>query len=220
MRIILIFIALLLLLFSAYNYPIFFGSNPVKHIYKEGTFEHSNESRVDTILKTYISYEIYEINLRELKTLLEEDPWIKNAQIILSPPDMITTKISEFKPLFLWNNSFYIDDMGSSIPVNNYYVQDILKISATKDDKTSMYNLYLSVREIFTSIDIDIIELSKDDEMLIILTSEYRFFVRYSDYDLKLKEFISVYDQFLLTQKSRKIRKNIDLRYPTGFAVQ
>jgi cell division protein FtsQ len=208
------------LLISAYNYPIFFGSNPVKHIHKEGTFEHSNESRVDTILKTYISHEIYEINLRELKTLLEEDPWIKNAQIILSPPDMVTTKISEFKPLFLWNNSFYIDDMGSSIPVNNYYVQDILKISATKDDKTSMYNLYLSVREIFTSIDIDIIELSKDDEMLIILTSEYRFFVRYSDYDLKLKEFISVYDQFLLTQKSRKIRKNIDLRYPTGFAVQ
>ena len=100
------------------------------------------------------------------------------------------------------------------------YFQDILKISATKDDQTSMYNLYLSVREIFTSIDIDIIELSKDDEMLIILTSEYRFFVRYSDYDLKLKEFISVYDQFLLTQKSRKIRKNIDLRYPTGFAVQ
>ena len=110
--------------------------------------------------------------------------------------------------------------MGSSIPVNNYYVKDILKISATKDDQTSMYNLYLSVREIFTSIDIDIIELSKDDEMLIILTPEYRFFVRYSDYDLKLKEFISVYDQFLLTQKSRKIRKNIDLRYPTGFAVQ
>ena len=175
---------------------------------------------MDTILKTYISHEIYEINLRELKTLLEEDPWIKNAQIILSPPDMVTTKISEFKPLFLWNNSFYIDDMGSSIPVNNYYVQDILKISATKDDKTKMYKLYLSIREIFTSIDIDIIELSKDDEMLIILTSEYRFFVRYSDYYLKLKEFISVYDQFLLTQKSRKIRKNIDLRYPTGFAVQ
>ncbi|MBT7237131.1 MAG: FtsQ-type POTRA domain-containing protein [Gammaproteobacteria bacterium] len=220
MRIILIFLALLILLLGTYNYPVFFGSNPVKHIYKEGTFEHSNESRVDTILKTYISHEIYEINLRELKNLLEEDPWIKNAQIILSPPDMINARISEFEPLFLWNNSLYIDDTGSSIPVNNYYVKDILKISSTKDDQISMYNLYLSIQEIFTSIDITIIELSKDDEMLIILTSGYRFFVRYSDYDLKLKEFTSVYDQFLLTQKSRKIRKNIDLRYPTGFAVQ
>lgn len=220
MRIILIFLALLILLLGTYNYPVFFGSNPVKHIYKEGTFDHSNESRVDTILKTYISHEIYEINLRELKNLLEEDPWIKNAQIILSPPDMINARISEFEPLFLWNNSLYIDDTGSSIPVNNYYVKDILKISSTKDDQISMYNLYLSIQEIFTSIDITIIELSKDDEMLIILTSEYRFFVRYSNYDFKLKEFISVYDQFLLTQKSRKIRKNIDLRYPTGFAVQ
>ena len=220
MKKILAFFSVFILFISAYNYPIFFGTNPVKHILTEGTFEYSNQSRVDKILKNYISKEIYQINLRKLKNQIEEDPWIKNAQIILSPPDMVTTKISEFKPLFLWNNSLYIDDMGSSIPVNNYYVKDILKISATKDDQTSMYNLYLSVREIFTSIDIDIIELSKDDEMLIILTSEYRFFVRYSDYDLKLKEFISVYDQFLLTQKSRKIRKNIDLRYPTGFAVQ
>ena len=56
--------------------------------------------------------------------------------------------------------------------------------------------------------------------MIIILTSKYRFFVRHSDYESKLKEFLSVYDQFLLTQKSKKTRKNIDLRYPTGFAVQ
>ena len=56
--------------------------------------------------------------------------------------------------------------------------------------------------------------------MIIILTSKYRFFVRHADYESKLQEFLSVYDQFLLTQKSGKIRKNIDLRYPTGFAVQ
>ena len=56
--------------------------------------------------------------------------------------------------------------------------------------------------------------------MITILTSKYRFFVRHSDYELKMKEFLSVYEQFLLTQKSGKIRKNIDLRYPTGFAVQ
>ena len=44
--------------------------------------------------------------------------------------------------------------------------------------------------------------------------------MRHADYESKLKEFLSVYEQFLLTQKSEKIRKNIDLRYPTGFAVQ
>ena len=66
----------------------------------------------------------------------------------------------------------------------------------------------------------NIIKLSKNHEMIIILTSKYRFFVRHADYESKLQEFLSVYDQFLLTQDAGKIRKNIDLRYPTGFAVQ
>ena len=73
---------------------------------------------------------------------------------------------------------------------------------------------------VISEIDINIIKLSKNHEMIIILTSKYRFFVRHADYESKLQEFLSVYDQFLLTQDAGKIRKNIDLRYPTGFAVQ
>ena len=216
----LIFFSLFLLFIGAYNYPIFFGTNPVKHIFKEGTFEYSNESRIDDILKKYISKEIYEIDLRGLKNEIEEDPWIRNAQIILNPPHKIIVKISEFKPLFLWNDASYVDEEGFSIESGKYPIKNILEISSDQDDKIFMHNLYLNLKKILSAIDINIIKLSKDREMITILTSKYRFFVRHSDYESKMKEFLSVYKQFLLTQKSGKTRKNIDLRYPTGFAVQ
>tara|TARA_B110000305_G_scaffold186097_1_gene207187 strand:- start:207 stop:869 length:663 start_codon:yes stop_codon:yes gene_type:complete len=220
MKKILILFSLFILFISAYNYPIFFGTNPVKHIFKEGTFEYSNQSRIDDILKNYISKEIYQINLRKLKNQIEEDPWIKNVQIILDPPNRITVKIAEFKPLFLWNNLSYVDKEGFTIEIGKYLIENILEISSGQDDKVYMYDLYLNLQKILSEIDINVIKLSKDNDMMIILTSKYRFFVRHTDYKLKLKEFLSVYDQFLLTQKSGKIRKNIDLRYPTGFAVQ
>tara|TARA_B110000495_G_scaffold159806_1_gene144016 strand:- start:204 stop:866 length:663 start_codon:yes stop_codon:yes gene_type:complete len=220
MKKILILFSLFILFISAYNYPIFFGTNPVKHIFKEGTFEYSNQSRIDDILKNYISKEIYQINLRKLKNQIEEDPWIKNVQIILDPPNRITVKITEFKPLFLWNNLSYVDKEGFTIEIGKYLIENILEISSGQDDKVYMYNLYLNLQKILSEIDINVIKLSKDNDMMIILTSKYRFFVRHADYESKLKEFLSVYDQFLLTQKSGKIRKNIDLRYPTGFAVQ
>ena len=220
MKKILILFSLFILFISAYNYPIFFGTNPVKHIFKEGTFEYSNQSRIDDILKNYISKEIYQINLRKLKNQIEEDPWIKNVQIILDPPNRITVKITEFKPLFLWNNLSYVDKEGFTIEIGKYLIENILEISSGQDDKVYMYDLYLNLQKILSEIDINIIKLSKDNDMMIILTSKYRFFVRHTDYKSKLKEFLSVYDQFLLTQKSGKIRKNIDLRYPTGFAVQ
>ena len=220
MKKILILFSLFILFISAYNYPIFFGTNPVKHIFKEGTFEYSNQSRIDDILKNYISKEIYQINLRKLKNQIEEDPWIKNVQIILDPPNRITVKITEFKPLFLWNNLSYVDKEGFTIEIGKYLIENILEISSRQDDKVYMYDLYLNLQKILSEIDINVIKLSKDNDMMIILTSKYRFFVRHADYESKLKEFLSVYDQFLLTQKSGKIRKNIDLRYPTGFAVQ
>ena len=220
MKKILILFSLFILFISAYNYPIFFGTNPVKHIFKEGTFEYSNQSRIDDILKNYISKEIYQINLRKLKNQIEEDPWIKNVQIILDPPNRITVKITEFKPLFLWNNLSYVDKEGFTIEIGKYLIENILEISSGQDDKVYMYDLYLNLQKILSEIDINVIKLSKDNDMMIILTSKYRFFVRHTDYKSKLKEFLSVYDQFLLTQKSGKIRKNIDLRYPTGFAVQ
>ena len=215
-----IFLSLLALLISAYNYPIFFGTNPVKHILKEGIFEYSDQSRIDDILKNYFSKEIYEIDLRKLKNDIEEDPWVKNAQIILDPPNRIMVKIAEFEPLFLWNNLSYVDKEGFTIKTGKYFIENILEISSGQADRTYMYDLYLNLQKILSKADINIIKLSKDNDMLIILTSKYRFFVRYADYELKLQEFLSVYDQFLLTQESKKTRKNIDLRYPTGFAVQ
>jgi cell division septal protein FtsQ len=216
----LILFSLFILFISIYNYPIFFGTNPIKHIFKEGIFEYSNESRIDDILKNYISEEIYEIDLRRLKNQIEEDPWIKNAQIILDPPHKITVKISEFKPVFLWNNLSYVDKEGFAIKSGKYLIKDILEISSGQDDKVYMYDLYLNLQKILSEININIIKLSKDNDTVIILTSEYRFFVRHANYESKLREFLSVYEQFLLTKKPGKIRKNIDLRYPTGFAVQ
>ena len=215
-----IFLSLLILLISGYNYPIFFGKNPVKNILKEGMFEYSDQSRIDDILKNYFSKEIYEIDLRKLKNDIEEDPWVKNAQIILDPPDRIMVKIAEFEPLFLWNNLSYVDKEGFTIKTGQNFIKNILEISSGQANRVYMYNLYLSLQKILSKADINIIKLSKDNDMLIILTSKYRFFVRYADYELKLQEFLSVYDQFLLTQESKKTRKNIDLRYPTGFAVQ
>ena len=220
MRKILLFFSLFVLFISTYNYPIFFGTNPVKHILKEGIFEYSNKSRVDDILRNYIAKEIYQIDLRKLKNQIEEDPWIKNAQIIIDPPNKIIVKIAEFKPLFLWNDLLYVDKEGVTIEIGKYIIENILEISSRQDDKAYMHNLYSDLQKMLSEIDIDIIKLSKDNNTIVILTSKYRFFVRYTDYESKLKEFLSVYDQFLLTQKSEKIRKNIDLRYPTGFAVQ
>ena len=82
-----------------------------------------------------------------------------------------------------------------------------------------MYKLYIEAQNILSQININITEIDHDLNTLDIITTRYRFFVNFDDFERKLREFVGIYDQFL--SKSKKIQgiKNIDLRYPTGFAV-
>ena len=82
-----------------------------------------------------------------------------------------------------------------------------------------MYNLYNNLIEIFKNTGLEINVISKNDDMLKISTTNMSFLVRYSRYKEKLKEFVSVYDQFIEIKSLPGGIKTIDLRYPTGFSV-
>ena len=112
MKRILIFFTFLFIIFSIYNYDIFFKSNPVKEIVTEGNSVYLDQKLLNKNLSDLIGTEIYSINLRELKTQLERDPWIKSAQIIIDSPNILVVKIIERKPMFLWNRQQYVDDEG------------------------------------------------------------------------------------------------------------
>ena len=74
--------------------------------------------------------------------------------------------------------------------------------SNTKDYK-QMYVLYLDLSKMLEKIDLKIYSISHDRDMLNISTNKYDFLVRYSEYYIKIDEFIHVYEQFrnLLVRK-------------------
>jgi len=81
-----------------------------------------------------------------------------------------------------------------------------------------MYGLYISINEMLLDLDIDVTSLNNKNDMIFIKSKNLNIVSRHSNYKPKLEEFVSVYDQFQETYKSKK-PLNIDLRYPTGFAV-
>ena len=220
MKRILIFFTFLFIIFSIYNYDIFFKSNTVKEIVTEGNSVYLDQKLLNKNLSDLIGTEIYSINLRELKTQLERDPWIKSAQIIIDSPNILVVKIIERKPMFLWNRQQYVDDEGILFKPDELNLKNILIIESSSDNHQFMYKLYKDLKILFSKIDLIINKINKDDDMLIISTSKYKFFVRYSMYQIKIEEFITVYNQFLNSKMTKKGVQNIDLRYPTGFAVQ
>ena len=219
MKKIIFFLLFIVISYFSYNYHLFFGSNIIHEIQIKGDFNYSNQKKINNYLNSFVGSKLFEIDLRELKSKLEANIWIKNAQVIREPPGLLIVKLSEYIPLFLWNKEFYIDKHGVLFNANTPMIDNIPNINSDSANHQIMYNLYNNLIEIFKNTGLEITSISKNDDMLKISTPYMKFLVRYSRYKEKLEEFVSVYDQFIEVKSLHGGNKTIDLRYPTGFSV-
>ena len=216
MKKIVLFLLFIAISYLSYNYHLFFSSNIIHEIQIKGDFNYSNQKKINNYLNSFVGSKLFEIDLRELKSKLEAHIWIKNAQVIREPPDLLIVKLSEYIPLFLWNKEFYIDKDGDLFNANMPIIDNIPNINSDSTNHQVMYNLYNNLIEIFKNTGLEITSISKNDDMLKISTTNMKFLVRYSMYKEKLEEFVSVYDQFIEIKSLPGGIKTIDLRYPTG----
>jgi len=219
MKKIILFLLFVVIVYLSYNYHLFFSSNIIHEIQIKGDFNYSNQKKINNYLNSFVGSKLFEIDLRELKSKLEAHIWIKNAQVIREPPDLLIVKLSEYTPLFLWNKEFYIDKDGVLFNANTPIIDNIPNINSDSRNHQIMYNLYNNLIEIFRNTGLEITSISKNDDMLKISTTNMKFLVRYSVYKEKLEEFVSVYDQFTEVKSLHGGNRTIDLRYPTGFSV-
>ena len=203
-----------------HNYDSLFNDTKIKEIVTIGNLKNADEIFLSKNLNELLGENIYKLNLRNLKISIEDDPWIKSAQITIQKPDTLVVKLMEFQPSFIWNNKSYIDENGNRIVVKKNYVKNILSLNSNIGTSQEMYTLFIQSQDILSSINLNVHRIDRDLDVLEIYTDKYKFFVSFVIFERKLREFASIYDQFSSESKNLKIIKNIDLRYPTGFAVQ
>ena len=201
------------------NYNFLFNDQKVREVVTIGNIEYSNQKILYDKLNQLIGQEIYKINLRNLKKNLENDSWIKYAQISIQKPDILDIEIIEFQPVYIWNNDVYIDQEGEIIISKKMPIQDILKLSSNISDHKETYQIFIKIQTILSLINLNVLQVERDLDLLKIHTNKYNFLVSFGIFERKLKEFVTIYDQFSSKSKNLRDIKNIDLRYPTGFAV-
>ncbi len=208
----------LVTMYLSFNY--FYDNNQISEIIRVGDIHHANEKDLSKKLNALIGKEIYDLDLRLLKREIEKDLWIKYAQVSVEKPETLIVKVIEYNPIYLWNNEVYVDEQGSKINMHGYHLQNILKLNSNIGEHVEMHKIYLKTKEILSNINLNVHEIDRDLNTLKIITQKYNFFVNFNMFERKLTEFISIYDQFLSQPEQVKKVKNIDLRYPTGFAVE
>ena len=194
-------------------------SSTINKVDIEGDFSFVDEQLITERAKLLIGKNLYNIDLRYYKNEFEKIPWVKYSQISINPPDSMTVKIIEHYPLFLWNESHYVNKEIQKFTTPNLTAKNILSLSSNDYNHKDMYKLFQSIQSYLIDIDEVIFAISKQDDMLEIKSESLTITVRYSRYREKIREFVSIFPQFESKIQNRK-KIHVDLRYPTGFAVR
>jgi cell division protein FtsQ len=72
-----------------------------------------------------IGRRISDISIAQLEALVDQDPWVKNAEIYMDNAQQLNIKVTQREPvarIFTFSgNSFYLDGAGEHIPVSSRY---------------------------------------------------------------------------------------------------
>ena len=209
-----------MVVFILVSYDSFFNDQKVKEIVMIGNLNHANNKKISSTLNKLIGEKLYQVSLTDIKEELEEDPWLDTAQVIIRKPDVLVVRLIEFSPIYLWNDKVYIDKNGNKMIPRSYPIKKILKLRSNVSSSSEAHNLYQDIQDILSRINLNVVEIHQDLDLVKIKTDKYNFTVNHDVVERKLTEFTAIYDQFTSNIKNNFDPKNIDLRYPTGFAVQ
>ena len=209
-----------MIFFILVSYDSFFNDQKVKEIVMIGNLNHASNKKISNTLNKLIGEKLYQVSLTDIKEKLEEDPWLDTAQVIIRKPDVLVVRLIEFSPIYLWNDKVYIDKNGNKMIPRSYPIKKILKLRSNVSSSSEAHNLYQDIQDILSKINLNVVEIHQDLDLVKIKTDKYNFIVKHDVVERKLTEFTDIYDQFSSNIKNNFDPKNIDLRYPTGFAVQ
>ena len=209
-----------MVVFILVSYDSFFNDQKVKEIVMIGNLNYANNKKISSTLNKLIGEKLYQVSLTDIKEELEEDPWLDTAQVIIRKPDVLVVRLIEFSPIYLWNDKVYIDKNGNKMIPRSYPIKKILKLRSNVSSSSEAHNLYQDIQDILSRINLNVVEIHQDLDLVKIKTDKYNFTVKHDVVERKLTEFTAIYDQFTSNIKNNFDPKNIDLRYPTGFAVQ
>ena len=201
-----------------YAYKFFvFNHYIIKEIVLENQSIRSNTDAIKNKLQFTLEKPLHLLNLRDIKESLESIDWIKRAQVNFERPEKLRVKFDEYDPIYIFNQEYYVDTTGVIFKIPGSPL-DILRLSSKETSHNFMYELYQNIKLIVDSSSQDIISIEKNRDMLNIKLQNMAIKVRYSNYEKKLEELINVFPQLLEIYENNYMR--IDMRYPTGFAVE
>lgn len=194
---------------------------PIKEVSIQGEYEHVNAQALQNSILPFTQTSFFFLDLQGIKDKLLEQPWLLNAEVKKLWPGKLLVRLTEQKPVAVWNNQSLLNSSGVLFSPPAYtFPRNIPIFHAPNGQETYVISTYKHLSEQISVLGLTITEC--------VLTPRLSWYLRLSnglevvlgkdELDKRITRFIEVYPQ-VFANRIRDINY-IDLRYSNGLAVK
>ncbi len=193
---------------------------PIRKVLVEGEFSHLNPEHVQTAVVAAVDAGFFGLKVGEIRELLLNEPWVRDATIRRVWPDALHVSIVEQKPVARWGNYGLLNAQADLfVPAPEDLPDQLVELDGPLGTEFIVLQRYEYLRAQLGAIGLTptAVRLSERHAWTVTTTGGREIVFGRRDFDLRLARFIFGYSRALAEAWPQIGR--VDLRYTNGFAV-
>jgi cell division protein FtsQ len=193
---------------------------PIKEVRLEGTFKFLSSQELQNLVTAYMKDSFLEVDLFQLKQQIERNPWIDSAHIVRKWPDQLVVQVIEQHPIASWGEKSFLNQRGDIVKVENTSkIESLPKLRGEDKYAREIMDQYLRLGKLLGQHQLVLggVELDKTQAWTLQLNTGLAIKLGQDRIWEKL-QYLLVAKEGELGAKFNQIQQ-IDMRYPSGFAV-
>ena len=193
---------------------------PIRRIMVEGEFLHLDPRHVQSVVGGAVDAGFFGVDVAELRALLQDQPWIRDAAIRRVWPDGLHVSIVEQTPAARWGDYGLLNDAADIfVPDPEDLPEGLVRLSGPLGSEAEVLECYRYVRGQLGRIGLSAmaVELSDRHAWTVTTNGGHEIVFGRKDFENRLARFVFGYSRALEHAWSQIGR--VDLRYTNGFAV-
>lgn len=196
-------------------------NRPVRTVKMENALQRVNERDVREVLASHLQDGFFAIDVQEIKTALENEPWIEQATVTRVWPDALSVRIREEVAIARWGEDGLLNQYGETfVPESLEQQQSLPQLNGPVGAQRRVMEQYQAFSQMLTMSGLRIHELnlSERGSWVLRLDNGVMVTIGRSDVRERLQRFITLHDRHLYSQMHEI--EALDLRYHNGISVK
>ncbi|UTW45040.1 FtsQ-type POTRA domain-containing protein [bacterium SCSIO 12696] len=203
---------------------------PIERISVQGDFNYASREQIARLVRRELNGGFLSLNLRRIRSQLEQDPWIASAVVSRRWPGHLEISVTEEMPIARWNRRGFLNSRGQALDIeDNSGLENLPLLLGPQGQAREIMEQYQHAAQMLLPSGLKTMEFRLDNRRAWYLkvvagngadgveNSALEIEVGQGNVTEKLKRFLAVYDT-VLRHRQGEIAQ-IDIRYPNGVAV-